>query len=59
MARIMRTRPIFNDWSAVIHLDFEDSILNESDVVDFATKAGAVVGVGDWRPRYGRFEVVC
>ena len=55
----MRTRPIFNDWSAVIHLDFEDSILNESDVVDFATKAGAVVGVGDWRPRYGRFEVVC
>ena len=57
-ARIMRTRPIFNIWSVVVHLEFEDEILNQSDVVEFAQKAGSVVGIGDWRPKYGRFTVV-
>lgn len=56
-SRIMRTRPIFNEWKIVVHIEYEDELLNESDVRDFANKAGSICGVGDWRPRYGRFVV--
>lgn len=56
-ARIMRTRPIFHEWSIVVHCEFEDGLLNKADVLEFANKAGSIVGIGDWRPRYGRFSV--
>jgi len=55
--RVMRTRPIFNVWSIDVHCDFEDSLLNQNDVIEFARNAGSMVGVGDWRPRHGRFTV--
>lgn len=56
-SRIMRTRPIFREWQADITLEFEDEILNHSDVMDFLRKAGEVVGIGDSRPRFGRFKI--
>jgi hypothetical protein len=56
-ARIMRTRPIFNEWSILVHVEFEDELVNKADVLDFAFKAGSICGIGDWRPRYGRFSV--
>jgi hypothetical protein len=55
--RIIRTRPMFPNWSADVHLEYEDSVLNASDVREFAVKAGQLVGLCDWRPRYGRFSV--
>lgn len=55
--KVMRTRPIFYDWSAVIELKYETTLLNESQIVDIADAAGIQVGIGDWRPRYGRFTV--
>jgi hypothetical protein len=55
--RIMRTRPIFNNWSIIVHVEYEDSLLNKADILEFASKAGSIVGVGDWRPRYGRFSL--
>lgn len=55
--RVIRTRPIFQNWSIIVKLDFEDTLLNRSQVVDFAKIAGAIVGLGDWRPRHGRFTV--
>lgn len=30
----------------------------ESDLIDILRVAGRIVGIGDWRPRYGRFEIV-
>lgn len=56
-SRIMRTRPIFSEWSIVVHCEFEDGLLNEADIREFAFKAGSIVGIGDWRPRHGRFSV--
>ena len=55
--RIMRTRPIFRDWTAEIFLDYLPTILNRSEIVDIVKLVGAEVGVGDWRPRFGRFDV--
>lgn len=56
--RIMRTRPIFRKWSASVEVSFDDSGFNEKQVADLMVYAGAKIGLGDWRPRYGRFEVV-
>jgi hypothetical protein len=57
-ARPMRTRPRFPEWSAVISATFLTTELNRSEVVDFMKIAGATRGIGDWRPKYGRFEVL-
>ncbi|MEC9346054.1 MAG: hypothetical protein VYB54_07490 [Pseudomonadota bacterium] len=54
-ARVMRTRPRFKSWGATVTIDFEDGQLNRSEVVDFVHIAGQLIGIGDWRPRYGRF----
>lgn len=56
-ARILRTRPKFDDWSAEIQVNYEDTVCEESQVYKWLVKAGQVVGCCDWRPRYGRFEV--
>jgi len=55
MSRIMRTRPIFNEWSAVIEVEFEDSVVNQEQVERWVHSAGTQVGLCDWRPRCGRF----
>lgn len=55
--RVMRTRPIFRDWSCEVAVDFLPDQLNPGDVEEMFRTAGAVVGIGDWRPKFGRFTV--
>jgi hypothetical protein len=55
---IMRTRPIFQNWKAKIVLSYLPSIINENQVMEALTTAGQVVGLLDFRPKYGRFEVI-
>jgi hypothetical protein len=54
-AKIMRTRPKFDEWSAVVTINYDDEVLTESQMVDFMQICGTNVGICDWRPRYGRF----
>ncbi|MBX9925857.1 MAG: hypothetical protein K2Y05_05825 [Hyphomicrobiaceae bacterium] len=56
--RIMRTRPIFRAWSATVSLDYLTDQLDKGEVVETVEILGRIVGLGDWRPRFGRFEVV-
>lgn len=56
--RIMRTRPIFREWSATVHLDYLPDQLDKGEIIETMGILGRVVGLGDWRPRFGRFEVV-
>ena len=42
-------------WQAELVVDFLPHLLNAADVTNFLTTAGEQVGIGDWRPRYGRF----
>lgn len=53
--RIMRTRPIFYDWSAKVGVQYRADVLNESQVEKAVIDAGTLVGICDYRPRYGRF----
>lgn len=56
-ARVMRTRPIFRVWSAKISVTHDETVIDEPEVFQILKTAGQLVGVGDWRPRFGRFTV--
>jgi hypothetical protein len=56
-ARVSRTRPIFRTWSSIITLNIEDTTINPARVYEWLSVAGTQVGIGDWRPQYGRFLV--
>jgi hypothetical protein len=56
-SRVMRTRPQFDDWELYFTVLYEPSVLDENDVLRFVKTAGEIVGLCDWRPRFGRFVV--
>lgn len=55
-ARIMRTRPIFREWALDCEAEIDLGMLSMEDLESWANTAGATKGLGDYRPRYGRFE---
>ncbi len=57
-ARVMRTRPVFPDWKAKITVTFDDEQVNEIDVRRAMIDTGGKVGLCDYRPKFGRFEVL-
>lgn len=55
-SRILRTRPIFNEWSAQVEVCYDDSVADLDQVTKWFKTAGQVVGLCEERPKYGRFE---
>lgn len=55
-ARVMRTRPIFREWSVEFECTYDETEMNESSVKEAWIEAGRR-GLGDWRPKFGRFDV--
>jgi len=57
----LRYRGYFHEWSAIIEVEFNESLINSENVLNLVRTAGYGVGVGDWRPekngQYGRFEI--
>jgi hypothetical protein len=57
-ARIMKVRPVIpTGWKLTFVVEFDDSVINSKDIVKAMIDAGALVGLGDWRPKFGRFTV--
>ena len=54
-ARTMRCRPMFRQWAVEAEAIIDTALLDVAEVRQIAETAGQIVGVGDWRPRYGRF----
>ena len=54
-SRIMRCRPMFRDWRCSADVLIDTAYLDESEVQEILAVAGQIIGLGDWRPRYGRF----
>lgn len=54
--KILRTRPRFERWEAEFEVHLETSELSIDDFVTAVEKAGIYGGLGDYRPKYGRFE---
>ena len=55
--RIARTRPCFANWELTIELTFDPQVINRDTVAKSIEDAGQLVGIGDMRPRFGRFVV--
>lgn len=56
-ARVVRTRPMFEDWSCEFDVIYDPDVVNDRDVREFVKIAGDK-GLCEWRPKYGRYEVV-
>ncbi len=56
-AKIMRARPIFPGWSLSFSLPYDPDTVDGTVVETALEKAGKLLGMGDYRPRFGRFEV--
>jgi hypothetical protein len=54
---VMRTRPRFDAWSLEFDLSVVDGVLSRADVIGHLQKAGFLRGIGDYRPKFGRFVV--
>lgn len=54
-SKVMRTRPIFRGWSCLAQAQYDPDVLNLRDIEEIAIDAGKLVGLGDWRPKHGRF----
>jgi len=55
---IMRTRPIFPEWSCEFSLNFDPEAIDGGDLVQIVHTAGQMIGLSEYRPRFGRFDVI-
>lgn len=55
--RITRTRPSFKEWSITPTILYNDTALDRDQVIRTMERSGLAVGIGDYRPRFGRFSV--
>lgn len=55
MAKLMRCRPKFNQWAAQFTVAFNEDVLNTEEVFKAINDAGSLIGVCDYRPRFGKF----
>jgi hypothetical protein len=58
--RVTRCRPMFREWSCVVDALYDPNMIDFEKLQRVTTAAGLYAGVGDWRPRFGRYtaEVV-
>lgn len=56
-AKVMRTRFIIEDWTADVSLQYDDKMMNEEQAQQIMKIAGEQIGLCDWRPKFGRFQV--
>jgi hypothetical protein len=57
-SRLIRVRPMFpSGWTLTFEVEFDSTILNRKQIMQAMINAGALVGLGDWKPKFGRFLV--
>jgi len=55
--RIMRHRPMFPKWELSFEIVVRNTKIELSKLEDILRRAGEFNGLGDYRPKFGRFEV--
>jgi hypothetical protein len=55
-SRVIRTRPVFPKWGVVTSGLLDTEQVDKDAFEQLVATAGQVIGLGDWRPRFGRFE---
>lgn len=54
-SKIIRCRPVFENWYCDVCIWYEETRLDESELLQVLEYAGRYIGVCDYRPKYGRF----
>jgi hypothetical protein len=54
-SRVMRTRPQFWEWRLRAYGQLDSGVIDLVDLRQAADQAGAMIGLGDGRPTFGRF----
>lgn len=54
---IVRCRPFFKEWSVRFIVKYLPSVVNADQIREALEVAGLIVGICDYRPKYGRFHV--
>jgi len=55
--KVLRFRPRFDLWAAEFSLMLADDIVSVVDIKSFLEQGGRMKGIGDYRPKFGRFIV--
>lgn len=53
--KVMRCRPKFDKWACTFTLQFNPEQIQKNEVLKMLKDAGDLVGLGDYRPRFGKF----
>ena len=57
-SKVMRTRPKFPaGWSMTFTVSYMADIITKDQLILICKTAGRLIGMGDYRPRFGRFTV--
>lgn len=56
-SKLMRYRPVFLEWAARVEVAVNTDVIDVADVKKAIEDAGKLIGVCEYRPRFGRFEV--
>lgn len=56
-ARVIRSRPIFPEWSCAFTIEWDPLVIKDERALLEIVEAAGQCGIGDWRPKFGRFEV--
>ena len=56
-ARIVRSRPRFDNWELDFTIEYDEEVISEAKLKEIVDFAGRRVGIGDYRPLLGRFIV--
>ena len=57
-ASVLLCRPRFNSWALKFEIDFDEKFFDEDKIINLLEYGGRYVGLNDYRPRYGKFEIV-
>lgn len=56
-SKVMRVRPLFTNWKTSFEVSTLSEMVTSSMLETWLGNGGSFVGLCDWRPRYGRYEV--
>lgn len=56
-SKTVRTRPRFNTWAVAFDVEYDETLVDAINVRRAIEHAGKVEGIGDYRPRFGTFEL--
>lgn len=56
-SRVIRYRPRWDEWKLKFSVNILDDQLPTSIIKDMLEQAGAYRGIGDFRPKFGRFQL--